>query len=54
MVYLTFTVIENFISTRKAQKRCCSQLDEVEARTLVWKPTARLDYMFRFDHGEGF
>jgi len=25
-VYLTFAVIEKFISTRKAQKRCCSHL----------------------------
>ena len=35
MVYLTFAVIEILIHQKKAQKRCCSQLDAFEARTLV-------------------
>jgi len=31
-----------------------SHFDEFEARTLIWKPNARANEMFRYDCGEGF
>ena len=38
---------------KKSLKRLLS-FDESEARTLVWKPDARVNDMFRYDCGEGF
>jgi len=34
-----------------AYKRCCSHFDDVEARTLVCKPNARVNDIFRCDCG---
>jgi len=46
LTYLTFAVIEKFISTRKTYERCCSHFDEFEARTLVWKPNVKANDLF--------
>jgi len=51
MVYVTFAVIEKFISTRKAYERCCSDFEEFEEKNLVCKPNARANDMFGYDCG---